>query len=148
MRLERSPFAAPAPRPANDNPTPVVRALRRRPGTTYAAAGNVILPLASPSACRAGGSRGEPAAQGSGERAVVAEVAGSDSPDRLGAPGPVGGPAVGAVEAIGARVPLEDPQHRPFIPLLDQPVARRAEERAAEAPGPELGPGPSSRSRG
>ena len=49
MRLERSPFAcpllAPAPRAANDNTTPVVRAPRRRPEATYAAAGNVILPL-------------------------------------------------------------------------------------------------------
>ena len=50
MRLERSPFAvspfvARAPRAANDNATPVVRAPRRRPAATYAAAGNVILPL-------------------------------------------------------------------------------------------------------
>ncbi|HLK91377.1 MAG TPA: hypothetical protein VKZ18_15875 [Polyangia bacterium] len=45
MRLSRSPFAAPPPRPANDNTTPVVRAPRRRPEATYAAAGNVILPL-------------------------------------------------------------------------------------------------------
>jgi len=36
------PVAAPAPeRP----PVPLVRALRRRPGATYATAGNVILPL-------------------------------------------------------------------------------------------------------
>jgi hypothetical protein len=37
-----------AARPANDNapPTkPIVRGLRRRPGTTYASAGNVILPM-------------------------------------------------------------------------------------------------------
>ena len=45
MRLERSPFTAPAPRPANDNAAAVVRAPRRRPEATYAAAGNVILPL-------------------------------------------------------------------------------------------------------
>jgi hypothetical protein len=35
--LERSPF--------NDNATPVVRTPRRRPDATYAASGNVILPL-------------------------------------------------------------------------------------------------------
>jgi hypothetical protein len=38
------------PRPANDNRwaegPPRVRTLRRRPGTTYASSGNVILPLA------------------------------------------------------------------------------------------------------
>jgi len=41
----------PAVAPGNDNAAraegvrPLVRALRRRPGTTYARAGNVILPL-------------------------------------------------------------------------------------------------------
>jgi hypothetical protein len=48
VRLERSPFAAPlvtTKGAANDNATPVVRAPRRRPEATYAAAGNVILPL-------------------------------------------------------------------------------------------------------
>jgi len=48
VRLEHSPFAAPvvtAKGAANDNATPVVRAPRRRPDATYAAAGNVILPL-------------------------------------------------------------------------------------------------------
>jgi len=48
MRLEHSPFAAPVlttQGAANDNATPVVRAPRRRPEATYAAAGNVILPL-------------------------------------------------------------------------------------------------------
>jgi hypothetical protein len=48
VRLERSPFAAPAVAAkgaANDNAAPVVRAPRRRPDATYAAAGNVILPL-------------------------------------------------------------------------------------------------------
>jgi hypothetical protein len=41
----------PAGAPGNDNAAPservrpLVRALRRRPGTTYASAGNVILPL-------------------------------------------------------------------------------------------------------
>jgi hypothetical protein len=38
-----------AARPANDNvppaAKPIVRGLRRRPGATYASAGNVILPM-------------------------------------------------------------------------------------------------------
>jgi hypothetical protein len=37
-----------AARPANDNAPPakpIVRGLRRRPGTTYASTGNVILPM-------------------------------------------------------------------------------------------------------
>jgi hypothetical protein len=45
MRLERSPFAAPARRAVNDNAAPVVRVSRRRPDVTYASAGNLILPL-------------------------------------------------------------------------------------------------------
>jgi hypothetical protein len=36
-------LGSPAPRPPGP---PLVRALRRRPGTSYASAGNVILPLA------------------------------------------------------------------------------------------------------
>jgi hypothetical protein len=45
MWLEKLPLAASALRAANDNAVPVVRAPRRRPEATYAAAGNVILPL-------------------------------------------------------------------------------------------------------
>jgi len=45
MRLENLRLASPALRAANDNATPVVRAPRRRPDATYAASGNVILPL-------------------------------------------------------------------------------------------------------
>ncbi|HEY4395745.1 MAG TPA: hypothetical protein VGP64_16865 [Polyangia bacterium] len=48
MWLERSPFAAfvaTTKSAVNDNATPVVRTPRRRPDATYAASGNVILPL-------------------------------------------------------------------------------------------------------
>ena len=45
MQVETLPLAPHTLRAANDNATPVVRAPRRRPDATYAASGNVILPL-------------------------------------------------------------------------------------------------------